>query len=211
MTFLDDEDRPDRPVPARKVAEQRWRTGEPWRVRERRRRRLKIGGILLVAGVIALTVAVTASSPAIPPRDVVGVASAGATGSSTPGSGFRLLFYGCHGQTLQDIAVYPGAPPPADVEFTGGSVWYVQAEGTGLSGDVQVPIGQTPTGFRTIVPFHGLPKSPPGGYYTLVVETNQQLVRFSFNASLVASGSVVTETGRYGLPAYQRDESAACG
>jgi hypothetical protein len=202
VTFDDDEDRPDRPVPARRVAEQRWKTGEPWRVRERRVRRAKVGGLLLVAGAVALILSIVTSSPAIPSRDVAAVAASG--------SSYRILFYGCRGERLEDLALYPGTPPSAAVEFTEGSIWYIESEGAGLAGDVQLALGQTPAGFRTLVAFKGLPASPAVGRFTLVVRTNDQLVHFAFNASLVAGDSVVTETGRYALGTYEQDEAQAC-
>lgn len=201
MTFDDDEDRPDRPVPARRVAEQRWKVGEPWRVRERRRRRLRIGGIVGVVAVVGVILAVTTSTPAIPPRDVAAVTAAG--------PGYRILFYGCHGEHLENLAVYPGRPPSSGV-FSAGSLWYVEAEGAGLGGQLQIDLGQAPAGFRTVVAYRGLPASPPGGVFTLVARTNDQLVHFQFDPSLVAGGSVVTETGRYPLSSYQREESADC-
>jgi hypothetical protein len=202
MTFDDDDARPDREVPAKKVAEERWRKTEPWRVRARRRRRLKVSAITVVVGAAALTIALTSSSPTIPPRDVAGVAASG--------SGYEVLFYGCHGERLQDLALYAGAPPSSGAVFSSGSIWYVQAQGAGLEGHVSLPIGSTPGGFQVIVPYHGLPASPAVGYFTLAVKTNDQLLHIDFDASLVAGGQVVTDTGRYLLATYQQDEAAAC-
>lgn len=196
----EDEEGPDRPVPARRRAEQRWRMSEPWRLRERRRRRLKIGGIAALVVAVALVLALRSPGAPVSARDAIAVAGTGGS--------YRFLFYGCHGERLVDLTVFAGDPPASASLFTTGALWLVQAEGKGTTGSLQIDLGTTPSGFRTVVPFRGLPASAP--HFTVVAQTSAQRIQFRFDRSLVAGDTVITATGRYPLQTYQHDEASVC-
>lgn len=199
---IDDEELPDRPVPARRRAEERWRTTEPWRVRARRGRRLRIAVVLAVLIALGTFLAVRNSPTGLPLRADVGVASAS-------GGGFEVLFSGCNGERLEQLGVYAGDLLQVS-NTSAAALWAVDANGNGPTGHVTVTLGRTPAGFRVLVPWAGLPASPPGGVFTLAVQTSIESLRIVFERDLVAGSMVVTELGRYPLAEYERDE-ASCG
>jgi hypothetical protein len=194
-------DRPDRPLTARRRAEQRWRLTEPWRVSEKRKRWRKITLAVVLVVAVAVVLDLSYSSSSLPGRDVAGITDSGGR--------LHVFFYGCGGQRLLSIAIYNSSSALASTVTADNAIWWVETNGGGITGNLEVTVGDPPAGFHTVVAFKGLPSDGDTDLY-FEAQTNEQLVHFVFAPSVATGGYVVTSSDRMPLQQYQQQAEHLC-
>jgi hypothetical protein len=201
MVDLDD-DRPMRPVSARRRAEQRWKLTEPWRVKEKHRRWRNILIVFVIVVGVAIYLSTTNSTTALAPSDVLAVGQAGGQ--------LQLHYVGCSGEGLESVALYATKPQTSPSTFQGNAIWIAQATGAPAVGVHQFAIGTPPPGFRNLVDLGNISQYPPGHDFWLQAVTSTRSIRFSFSKNLLSDNYVVSETGRFTLPMFLQQSAHNC-